>query len=114
MSKYPKEKVYNKLVRDKIPEIIEADGVKAELEIVSEEEAIKLLKEKLLEEGQELIEAKEIEDIKTEMSDILEIIHSLAEEMDISMKELEKTRVERAEKRGRFKKRIFLIRTTER
>lgn len=109
--KYPKEAVYNKLVRDRIPEIISENGSKSETKILTKEETIKLLKEKSLEESQELVAAEDLKETKKEMSDILEILTSLAEELEIDMDEIEKLRQMRAEKRGRFKKRTYLIRT---
>lgn len=112
MSKsYPKEAVYNKLVRDRIPEICAKDGSKTEIKTLSKEEAIKLLREKALEEAQELVEAEDLKETKKEMADVLEIIRSLAEELGIPMSEIEELMNDRAEKRGRFRNRIFLVRT---
>lgn len=107
---YPDEEVYNKLVRDRIPEIIEADGLVAETRILEQDEYLELLKKKLLEEGQELAEVDSSDRTETvkEMSDVLEVLRSLAEEQGIEMSEVEKVMEERAEKRGRFKSRIFL------
>ena len=67
-------KTYTKLVRDKIPEIIEADGKKYEIEIASKEEYFELLKQKLIEETEEFIEAVKKEDdinMVEELGDIL-------------------------------------------
>ena len=113
MKKYPKEKIYNKLVRDRIPEIIEQDGIIAETKILSNDEFLSSLKKKILEEGKEFVEAVEEIEVKKEMADILEILYSFAEERVISLDEVESIRKERAEKRGRFKERIFLIGTKE-
>lgn len=110
-NKYPDDAIYNKLVRDKIPAIIESDGLKVETKILSPEEAINLLKKKAVEEGQELAEAKDLGDLKKEMADVLEILISLAEKLGIKMDEIEALRKNRAEKRGRFEKGIFLKRT---
>ena len=51
-------KKYNKLVRDLIPEVIEADGKKCETEIVYGEEKTKFLEDKLKEEVNEYLEDK--------------------------------------------------------
>jgi predicted house-cleaning noncanonical NTP pyrophosphatase (MazG superfamily) len=109
--KYPTEAVYEKLVRDRIPEIIEADGVKAETRELGPEEVIYLLKQKTIEEAQELVEAKEIEDVKKEIADLEEVLKSLKERLDINEDEIEEIRQKRADSRGRFEKGIFLIRT---
>lgn len=102
---------YNKLVRDRVLEFIEKDELISETKTLSKKETIKLLKAKIIEEGQELVGAEDLEETKKEMSDLLEILKSLAEELEIEMDEIEKLRQDRAEKRGRFKKHILLIRT---
>lgn len=111
MSEYPTNAEYNKLVRDKIPEIIESQGLAAETKKLSDAEIEEFLKQKLLEESKELLSAEEIEEIKKEMADILEVLYSLAARKGISPDEIEKIRKDRAEKRGGFKDGIFLIRT---
>jgi predicted house-cleaning noncanonical NTP pyrophosphatase (MazG superfamily) len=111
--KYNPNATYNKLVRDRIPEIIQADGLLIETKQLSDKEVIGLLKTKAIEEAQELEEAKELEDIKREMADILEILQSLADRLIIDMAEIEKLRQERAEKRGRFENGTFLVKTWE-
>jgi predicted house-cleaning noncanonical NTP pyrophosphatase (MazG superfamily) len=109
--KYPSEAIYEKLVRDRIPEIIEADGVRAETRELGQEEIIDLLKQKTVEEARELVEAKEIEDVKKEIADLEEVLKSLKERLGVSEAEIEEIRQKRAEGRGRFEKGIFLIRT---
>lgn len=109
--KYPTDAVYNKLVRDRIPEIIAADGLKVETKLLSSEEVINYLKQKSVEEAQELAEATEVEEIKKEMADLEEVLLSLRERLDISSAEIEEVRQVRAEKRGRFEKGIYLVRT---
>jgi predicted house-cleaning noncanonical NTP pyrophosphatase (MazG superfamily) len=109
--KYPDNMQYDKLVRDRIPEIIEADGVKAETRELASEEIIDLLKQKTIEEGQELAEATEIDDVKKEIADLEEVLRSLRERLNISDAEIEEIRQKRADARGRFEKGIFLIKT---
>ncbi len=96
--------MYNKLVRDKIPEIIRADGKKLKSRILSDEEHLQALLKKLEEECKELIEAKNVE----ELADVHEVLLALAEALGIKPEELEKVRQDKATKRGGFKKRIFL------
>ncbi len=114
MKKYARNQKYNKLVRDRIPEIIEADGLEAVYKHVDKEEVISMLREKLIEESLELKEAEELEDIIVELSDVLEVFKSLCEELSIPEADIEKIRKSRADKRGRFTKRIYLIETKER
>lgn len=109
--KYPSEAVYNKLVRDRIPEIISADGSKAETRLLKPEEVIDLLKKKTVEEAGELVEAEGVEEVKKEIADLEEVLKSLRERLNIKADEIEEIRQKRAEGRGRFEKGIYLIRT---
>ena len=56
-------KIYDKLVRDRIPEIIEASGSKCEIEVVSDEVALEYLYKKLGEEVEELLSDKNLDEI---------------------------------------------------
>lgn len=100
-------KVYNKLVRDKIPEIIEADGRKCKTEILSEEAYLKMVDAKLDEELAEYHNDQNIE----ELADLLEVIYAAAQARGYSVEELERVRVAKVEKRGAFQKRILLKET---
>jgi len=100
---------YNKLVRDLIPNIIEQNGKGYKTEILSEEEYIKELQKKLQEEVDEYKEAKEDQDAVEELADILELMNVLAEQHDSSLEEVEKVRKEKAEKRGAFNDKVFLV-----
>ncbi len=100
---------YNKLVRDRIPEIIAADGDRYEIRILEEKEYIQALEEKALEEFQEYREAKEGESELEELADLLEVIYALSKARGYSSEELESARKRKAELRGAFSKRIFLI-----
>jgi predicted house-cleaning noncanonical NTP pyrophosphatase (MazG superfamily) len=97
-------KTYNKLVRDKIPAIIAADGKKLKTRILSDEEHLQALIKKLSEELEEFEEALSVE----ELADLQEIIHALANAIGTDKKELEKVRAKKAEKRGGFSEKIFL------
>lgn len=97
-------KVYNKLVRDKIPQIIEADGRKCEISIVSKEQLQPLLEEKLKEEVNEFLQDKNLE----ELADIMEVILGLAENLGYKEEDLIRKREEKKEARGGFKDGVFL------
>lgn len=101
--------VHNKLVRDKIPEIIEKAGKKAYTHILSEEEYMTELDKKLNEECAEYQADKSIE----ELADMLEVMYAIAEARGWSVSELEAVRREKAEKRGAFERRIFLERVDD-
>ena len=97
-------KVYNKLVRDKIPEIINADNKKAITSILNYEEYIISLNNKLQEEIKEYLEDNNVE----ELADIVEVIYGILNYKNISIEKFENIRKVKVEKRGTFKKRIFL------
>ena len=95
-----------KLVRDKIPEIIEKDGKKPITRIASRTECEARLGEKLQEEVSEFLESGKTE----ELADILEVIRAICDLRGISHEDLEKIRNKKLEERGGFKKRIILER----
>lgn len=95
---------YNKLVRDRIPEIIENSGKTAHTYLLGDKEYIAELDRKLGEEYAEYQADKNIE----ELADMLEVIYAIAKARGASVEELERVRKEKAEKNGAFEKRIFL------
>ena len=97
-------KTYNKLVRDKIINIIEADGRKAQYIILNNEEYKEELNKKLQEEVKEYLEDNCVE----ELADIVEVIYGILEAKNISLEEFEKVRQDKVERRGAFHKRIYL------
>ncbi|HVV66794.1 MAG TPA: nucleoside triphosphate pyrophosphohydrolase [Candidatus Saccharimonadales bacterium] len=97
-------KVYNKLVRDKIPEIIRADGKQLTSRVLNDTEHLEALLEKLKEECAELATARNAE----ELADVHEVLHALADALGITREELEKVQAEKAARRGGFKQKIFL------
>jgi predicted house-cleaning noncanonical NTP pyrophosphatase (MazG superfamily) len=102
-------KIYNKLVRDKIPEVIERSGKKFDIHTASKEEYAKLLEEKLKEEVNEYLKDKNLE----ELSDVMEVLIGLANMLGYSEEELMKKRLEKFEDRGGFKEGIVLERVHE-
>ncbi|MBU4224162.1 nucleoside triphosphate pyrophosphohydrolase [Patescibacteria group bacterium] len=101
-------KIYNKLVRDKIPEIIENDGEKPITRILDDEEYKKELKNKLLEESQEAVLAENSHELMKEIGDIFEVIEAIEKAFGLSKDEILKMKEERKQKRGGFEKKIFL------
>lgn len=95
---------YNKLVRDRIPDIIEASGKQCVYATLSDEEYLKMLDEKLNEELQEYQESKSME----ELADLLEVMMAVAVARGSSFEEIERIRIEKAEKRGAFARKILL------
>lgn len=101
--------IYNKLVRDAIPEVIEKTGKDFSIRILEEEEYKAEVKKKLGEELKEYMEAVTDEEAIEELADILELLHAATKIHGSSIEELERVRQAKAEKRGGFEKRIFLI-----
>ena len=97
-------KVYNKLVRDKIPEIIEQDGKKCTVRVLDDEEYLKALDAKMDEELAEYHKDQNVE----ELADLLEVLYAAAEARGFTRDEMETVRKRKAEKRGRFKEKLFL------
>ena len=97
-------KTYHKLVRDRIPEIIESDGKICVCETLSDEDYISLLDQKLDEELTEYQESKSLE----ELADLLEVIQAVVKARGWTVEELEQVRAEKATKRGGFEKKILL------
>ena len=97
-------KTYNKLVRDRIPEIIEADGKTCKTRILSDDEYIVYLEKKLNEEVAEYQTDKNLE----EMADILEVLRSLCIARGYSLDELESLCEKKAYERGGFADKVFL------
>ena len=102
-------KTYNKLVRDLIPEVIEASGNKCRTRVLSDEEYLEMLDAKLDEELAEYHKDQNIE----ELADLLELIRAAAIARGYTLEELETARAEKAKERGGFEKKIFLIDVTE-
>ena len=95
---------YNKLVRDRIPEIIEASGKSCVTEILSDEAYLRLLDAKLDEELAEYHSDQNIE----ELADLLEVIYAAAMARGDTLEQLESVRAAKAEKRGAFANKILL------
>ena len=97
-------KKYNKLVRDRIPEIIEAGGSTCVTEILSDEEYLKMVDAKLDEELAEYHQDQNLE----ELADLTEVIHAAVIARGYTLEDLERVRAEKATKRGGFEKKILL------
>ena len=97
-------KLYSKLVRDRIPEIIESDGRTCVTEILPDERYLEMLDAKLNEELAEYQESKSLE----ELADLLEVIQAVITARGWTWEQLEQARQEKAVRRGGFEKKILL------
>ena len=96
---------YNKLVRDRIPEIITNSGKQCECSTLSDDEYITMLDAKLNEELAEYQESKSME----ELADLLEVIRAVAKARGSSIDDVEAIRRDKAAKRGGFEQKILLV-----
>ena len=101
--------IHNKLVRDKIPQIIEKSDKICVTRILSDEEYAAALNAKLQEELNEYLADGSME----ELADLLEVMMAAAKARGHDFSEVEAIRREKAEKRGRFNDRIYLESVTE-
>lgn len=95
---------YNKLVRDRIPEIIEASGKNCVTEILSDEDYLCMIDAKLDEELAEYHKDQNIE----ELADLIEVIYAATKARGYTLEQLETVRTEKAAKRGVFQKKLLL------
>ena len=107
------EIIYNKLIRDRIPEITKADGWLSETRVLNKKAFIEELKKKILEEAKELSEGKDVKNLVEELADIQEIIDAILVEKNIKFTDFRKIQSSKRQKRGGFKKKLFLIKTTK-
>lgn len=100
---------YNKLVRDRIPEILESTGKNFSTRILDNEEYIEELKKKSFEELEEYVKAQTDEEAIEELADILEILHALPKVHGSTIRKVDEIRKSKAEERGGFRGKVFLI-----
>ena len=99
-----KKIIYNKLVRDKIPEIIKTSCKECDVKILSDEEYLQMLDAKLDEELAEYHEEQNLE----ELADLLEVIYATANARGYSVAELEACRLKKRAERGGFAQKVLL------
>lgn len=95
---------YDKLVRDRIPQIIEEDGKDFSVRKLEDDEYRLALIDKLQEEVDEFMEEPQVE----ELADVLEVLHALADTFDVPFDELDDLRERKREERGAFNDQLLL------
>ena len=99
--------MYNKLVRDNIPDIIKSRGGEPITHILDDNEYKLELEKKLLEEANEVINSSGKDRIE-ELADLLEVMYALMELEDATLDDVQVVREEKASKRGAFTKKLYL------
>lgn len=103
------KRVYNKLVRDKIPGIVKTNGFTPITRALDDQEFLEALNKKLVEEMEEYLESYEME----ELADIYEVLLAILDIRNISIDEFEKIRYHKIQERGNFQNKVFLISVEE-
>ena len=93
---------FDKLIRSKIPARMEDEGVSVNRNSLSKSEYLSELKRKILEEAQEVHDAESKEDLITELADVIEVIHAIADANAISLADIENAQSEKREINGGF------------
>lgn len=102
--------IHNKLVRDKIPDIISSRGEVAEIRTLDDDhEFLNELCKKIIEEAHEVAANPSVD----ELADVLEVVRATGKRLGYSMQDIENARVKKAEARGGFDERIYLMSTSE-
>ena len=108
MRKYVKF-LARKLVRDEIPRLMEMQGVKCQLETLTQRhQFLYQLKRKLVEESHEVFSSKDMNSLIEEISDVMDIIYLIMRENRISMEAIIESSNNKKKSRGGFDKRLFL------
>ena len=106
-----RKKTYNKLVRDNIPEIIRKSGDEAKTRVLRVGEYKKALLDKLAEEVAEVGKAKDKTELINELADVQEVMTAIYDAYGIKCDDVTTSALEKRNKMGGFKKKIFLIST---
>ena len=104
-------KEYNKLVRDRIPEIIHESGREYAVEVMPDSEYREALWQKLVEEAIEAQEAarEEPHEVATELADLYEVMDTIMDAFGIQREEVVEVQRKRREERGGFARRLRLL-----
>ena len=102
-------KIYNKLVRDKIPQIIENNNEICKIRVLNDQEYLVELNKKMVEEMNEYLQSGEIE----ELADLEEVLRAILDVKKCSYDKFETIRKTKVEKRGAFKNKLFLESTKD-
>lgn len=105
--------IYNKLIRDKIPQVMDQENKTYEVRVLGDDEYVIELKKKLGEELGEYLAADNDKDAIEELADLQELVYALLAIHGSNPEELEEVRRRKEEKRGGFKDKLFLIEVHE-
>ncbi len=98
MNKYQ----FNKLIRNNLPDRMKKEGVSVNSETLSADAYIKRLKNKIIEEANEVAASVTVEELEIELADVMEVIHALAEASGLEMSAIENARLKKRQENGYF------------
>lgn len=96
-----------KLIRDKIPAILDSKGIVVNANAMVDQEFIYKLKDKLLEEAKEVLATSSSDELCEELADVLEVIHALSKANGLTIQQIEQKRLEKREIKGGFENKIY-------
>jgi predicted house-cleaning noncanonical NTP pyrophosphatase (MazG superfamily) len=106
----PIEDKYPKLVRDKIPELVESQNKKATVRILTDDnEYLNFLLSKLVEEATELANAKSEDNQLEELADVLEVVEAIIVLKKLNQSDISKIQDQKRQERGGFKERLLML-----
>ena len=108
-SNLPIENKYPKLVRDRIPEILAAKGLMAQTRVLNDNEYLKYLLKKMVEESTELVHSLEKGNMEEELADVLELIDAILKFKGWQMEDIIAIQKEKRQQNGGFEKKILLL-----
>ncbi len=97
----------NKLIRDKVPSIMISDAIRMCTRVMNKVEYIESLKDKLLEEANEVIVARDVDNLKEEIADLLEVMKAICLFYQVSWQEIEQVRNKKRKAKGGFSNAIY-------
>ncbi|HYV33626.1 MAG TPA: nucleoside triphosphate pyrophosphohydrolase [Candidatus Limnocylindria bacterium] len=112
-SNLPIENEYPKLVRDRIPELIEKQGKTLQTRILEDDEYLKYLLIKMIEESTELLHSLEKGNMQEELADVFEIIYAILKVKGWTIEQIIEVQKEKREKNGGFEKKILMLKRLE-
>ena len=106
----PIEDIYPKLIRDKIPQLVESQGKTAPTRILTDDsEYLKYLLAKLIEEATELANAETTHNQEEELADVYEVLNAVLELLKLTQADIATVQDEKRQKRGGFKERLLML-----
>lgn len=97
----------DKLIRDKMPNILRDMGVSVSMHVMEHGEYIQALKKKLLEEANEVLESKTENELREELADIIEVVLTLIQASGFEYQQIDQCRLQKREAKGGFEQRIY-------